>query len=121
MDPSRLSSDTPGGSMHLRAFAAAVLVAAGALWVMSDTEKEQPVLGVLSAEVVRATEGNVATNPNDASETASLAQRYVDVRQPGLAITLIEGAPAAVREDVRVQHAYARALIDEGHNTEALE
>lgn len=106
--------------MHLRAFAAAVLVAAGALWLMSDTEREQPVLGELSVEVVRATEANVATHPNDASETASLAQQYVDVRQPGLAMTLIEGAPAAVREDVRVEHAYARALIDEGKNTEAL-
>lgn len=106
--------------MQLRAFAAAVLAAAGTLWVMGVTHKEQPVLGDRSAEVVRAREASVATHPNDAAETASLAQRYVDIRQPGLAITLIEGAPAAVRDDVRVEHAYARALIDEGQNSEAL-
>jgi hypothetical protein len=106
--------------MQLHAFAAAVLAAAGTLWVMSDMEKEQPVLGERSAEVVRATESSVATHPNDPSETASLARQYVDVRQPGLAIALIEGAPTAVREDVRVAHAYARALVDEGHNSEAL-
>ena len=110
-----------GGNMGLRVYGAAVLMAAGALWMMSGTAKERPMLGGAAPESVRALEASVALRPDDARETQALAQRYLDARQPGLAIVLFEGAPAAARDDVRVQHVYARALIDEGRNDEALD
>jgi hypothetical protein len=106
--------------MEFRAYGAAVLVGAGALWAMSGTEREQLVLGTAVPETLRALEARVALSPSDATQTRDLAQEYLDVRQPGLAIVLIEGAPEVVRKDVRVEHVYARALIDQGHNDEAL-
>jgi hypothetical protein len=107
--------------MALRAYGAAVLMGAAALWIVSGTAREQAVLGAGAMDPVRALEASVAAHPNDPEATRTLAQEYLDARQPGLAIVLVEGAPAPVREDVRIEHVYARALIDEGHNDEALD
>jgi hypothetical protein len=107
--------------MGLRAYSAAVLVAAGALWMTSATEREQPVVAAAASEPLRALEASVATHPNDSAQTRALAQEYLDARQPGLTLVLVSGAPPAVRDDVRVEHVYARALIDEGRNDEALD
>jgi hypothetical protein len=89
------------------------------LWAMSGPAREYPVLGEAS-QSVRELEASVAERPSDPLQTRTLAQEYLDARQPGLAIVLVEGAPAAVRADVPVEHVYARALIDEGRNDEAL-
>jgi hypothetical protein len=107
--------------MTLRTYGAAVLVAASALWAMSGPEREQPVLSAGAPEPVRALEASVASHPNDSEDTRALAQAYLDAHQPGLAIVLVEAAPATVRYAVRVEHVYARALIDEGRNDEALD
>jgi hypothetical protein len=107
--------------MTLRAYGAAVLVAASALWAMSGPEREQPVLAAGAPEPVRALEASVASHPGDSEDTRALAQAYLDAHQPGLAIVLVEAAPPTVRHGVRVQHLYARALIDEGRNDEALD
>lgn len=106
--------------MGLRAYGGAVLAAAAALWVMGGVQREKPVLAATHSEVVRALEASVAAGPNDPAAARALAQAYLDARQPGLAVVLVEGAPPAVRRDVRVQHVYARALVDEGRNDEAL-
>jgi len=106
--------------MGLRAYAAAVVGAAGALWLMSGTAREHPLLGSEAPQSIGALEARVASRPNDARETQALAQQYLDARQPGLAIVLVEGAPESVRDDVRVQHVLARALIDAGRNGGAL-
>lgn len=103
----------------LRAYGAAVVMAAGALWLMSGTAREHLVLGGDAPESIGALESRVAARPNDARETEALAQQYLDARQPGLAIVLVEGAPASVRDDVRTQHILARALIDAGRNGDA--
>jgi hypothetical protein len=107
--------------MSLRAYGTAVLVAASSLWAMSGPEREQPVLAAGAPEALRALEASVASHPADADDTRALAQAYLDAHQPGLAVVLVEGAPAAVRYRVRVEHVYARALIDEGRNDEALD
>src|SRR5271169_4689782 len=105
--------------MGLRAYGIAVVAAAAAMWVMSGTQREKPLLAA-EPDAVRALETRVVGNPNDAEANRALAQAYLDAREPGLAVVLFESANATVRDDVRVQHVYARALIDEGRNDEAL-
>jgi hypothetical protein len=90
------------------------------LWVLSSTQHEKPVLAAAEPDAVRALEVQAAAHPSDPDTTRSLAQAYLDAHQPGLAIVLVEGAPAPVRADLHVRHVYARALIDEGRNDEAL-
>jgi hypothetical protein len=107
--------------MALRAYGAAVVVAGAGLWAMSSPEREQPVLAAGAPEPLRALEASVASRPSDAGQTRALVQAYLDAHQPGLAIVLVEAAPPTVRADVRVEHALARALIDEGRNDEALD
>jgi hypothetical protein len=85
---------------------------------MSGTQREKPVLDQPAA--VRALETSTAAHPDSVDATRALAQAYLDARQPGLAVVLVEGAPRTVHDDVRIQHVYARALVDEGRNEEAL-
>jgi len=106
--------------MGLRAYGVTVVAAAAALWTMSGTQREKPLLAATEPEAVRVLETQVVANPNDPAATRALAQAYLDAREPGLAVVLFESANAAVRDDVRVQHVYARALIDEGRNDDAL-
>jgi hypothetical protein len=106
--------------MGLRAYGVTVLAAAAALWVMSGTQREKPVLAATEPEAVRTLEVAAAAHPGNAEATRALAQAYLDARQPGLAVVLVEGAAPTVRDDVRVQHVYARALVDAGRNEEAL-
>ena len=49
-----------------------------------------------------------------------LAQAYMDAHAPGLALAVIERAPEEVRVRAKVEHVYARALLEEGHAQEAL-
>ncbi|MGH7297302.1 MAG: hypothetical protein ACRELB_20360 [Polyangiaceae bacterium] len=106
--------------MGLRAYGMTVLAATAVLWALSGTQREKPVLAATAPAAVRALEADAAAHPANAEATRALAQAYLDARQPGLALVLVEGAAPAVRGDVRVQHVYARALIDEGRNDEAL-
>lgn len=107
--------------MGLRTYGVAVLAAAGVLWAMSGTQREKPVLAATAAPgAVEVLETNAASDPADVEATRALAQAYLDARQPGLALVLVEGARPEVRDDVRVQHVYARALVDEGRNGDAL-
>jgi hypothetical protein len=106
--------------MGLRAYGVAVLVAAAGLWAMSGTQREKPVLAETEPDAVRVLEFNAAVQPDSVEATRALAQAYLDVRQPGLAIVLVEGSKRAVHDDVRIQHVYARALVDGGRNEEAL-
>jgi len=105
--------------MSLRVVGVAVVAAAAALWAMSGTQREKPLLAA-EPEAVRVLEVKVAAHPADVEATRALAQAYLDARQPGLALVLVEGSAPQVRGDVRVEHVYARALVDEGRNEEAL-
>jgi hypothetical protein len=98
----------------------AVLAASAALWLMSGTQREKPLLAATSPGVVRALEASVAGHPGDAAAMRALAQAYLDAHQPGLAVALVDGAPPSALVDVRLQHVYARALVDQGRNGEAL-
>jgi hypothetical protein len=87
---------------------------------MSGPIRERAVLVSAEPEPLRALEFSVASRADDPGAIRSLAQAYVDSLQPGLAVALVEQARPAVRDDARVQHAYARALIDEGRSEDAL-
>jgi hypothetical protein len=106
--------------MGLRVVGVAVVAAAAVLWAMSGTQREKPVLAASEPETMRVLEVKVGAHPADAEATRALAQAYLDARQPGLAVVLVEGSVPQVRGDVRVEHVYARALVDEGRNEEAL-
>ncbi len=104
--------------MGLRAYGVAVLLASAGLWAMSGTQREKPLLA--APDAVRVLELTAAMQPDNVEATRVLAQAYLDARQPGLAIVLVEGSKRTVHDDVRIQHVYARALVDGGRNEEAL-
>ncbi|MCL2447560.1 MAG: hypothetical protein FWD17_01295 [Polyangiaceae bacterium] len=101
---------------------AAVFVAAGALLVTTGTEHEKSLVTVVkgTCEPLARLEARAAELPNDPDATRQLAQAYLDAQQPGLALVLVESAAQAVRNDVGVRHVYARALVDEGRDGDAL-
>jgi hypothetical protein len=106
--------------MNLRAWNVAVLVAVAGLWLASDTQKEKAVLSHAKSEAVRTLEAEAAARPNDASVVRQLAQAYLDARASGHAVAVIEASPGPVKADPRVEHVYARALVDQGRNQDAL-
>lgn len=109
--------------MNVKGWNCAVLVAIGALWFCGTTEREKPVVRDSTAsgrDKVSALEMSVAARPADVGQLRDLAQAYLDIEQPGLAIGAIEHAATAVRADPLVEHVYARALLDEGRSIDAL-
>jgi hypothetical protein len=101
-----------------------VLMAAGALWMASGSEHEHAVLspigGAADPSAIGSLESQVAAAPNDEVKLRTLAQSYMDAHAPGLALAVIERAPSEVRGGAKVEHLYARALIEEGHAQDAL-
>jgi len=106
--------------MGVGGWSAVVFSAAAGLWLASGTEREKPVLSVAPLSEVQHLEADVAAHPLDPRPLRELAQAYLDARSPGLAMSLIEHAPAATRREPRVEHTYARALLDQGRAEEAL-
>jgi hypothetical protein len=112
-----------GAKVGLRAFGIAVASALALLWATSGTQRERPLLGGLTDDVaglVRAREADAAAHPDDPQALRALAQVYLDAQQSGLAVAALESAPASVRADPRTGHLYARALLDQGRNDDAL-
>jgi hypothetical protein len=101
-----------------------VLAAAGAIWMASGTQRESAVLSPVGQAsdptAVVGLEAEVARSPGDDAKLRTLAQAYLDARAPGLALAVIERAPDEVRGRAKVEHLYARALLEEGHAQDAL-
>jgi hypothetical protein len=107
--------------MGLKGWNIAVLAAIGALWFCGMTQREKPVFGDLPGRGrVGALETRAASNPADAAALRELAQAYLDMQQPGLAVGAIERAAPATRDEPTVVHLYARALLDQGRSVDAL-
>lgn len=106
--------------MGLRTYGAAVLSAVAALWLLAGPQADRPLWPGMSSGSVGELEALAAANARDPDAVRTLAQAYLDAQQPGLAVVLVERSPREVRKDVRVRHAYARALLDEGRSDEAL-
>ena len=106
--------------MGLRAWNAAVLVVVGALWLVTGTHTEKAVIPAAKTEALRQLEAAAAANPTEENVVLKLAQAYLDNKAPGLAVTVLESSPDAVRAQPTVEHLYARALLEQGRNREAL-
>lgn len=111
--------------MGVKGWNVAVLVAIGAIWFCGTTQREKPVVGDSSSPPaarghVGALETKAAASPNDPIALRELAQAYLDIRQPGMAIGTIERAAPALRAEPTVEHLYARALLDQGRSADAL-
>ncbi len=106
--------------MDFRAFGIGVASVGALLWATSGTQRERPLLTGAVPDIVRAQEANAALHPDDPAALRALAQSYLDAQQPGLALGLLASGSPTFRADVRTQHIYTRALLDEGRNAEAL-
>ncbi len=106
--------------MSLKGWNVAVLLAIGAIWFAGTTQREKPVVGDTHANKVAGLEEAAAAQPADAAKLRELAQGYLDARQPGMAIGVIERAPLAIRSEPTVDHLYARALLEQGRSADAL-
>ncbi len=106
--------------MGLKAWNGVVLAALASLWLASGTQREKPILNEQQALRVHALETQVAERPADPIAVRNLAQAYLDVRVPGLALNVIESAPALVRTEPIIDHLYARALLEQGRAVDAL-
>lgn len=106
--------------MGVKGWNVAVLVAIGAIWFCGTTQREKPVLGAQSTGKVGMLESKTAMSPADPAALRELAQAYLDSRQPGMAVGVIERALPAVRSEPQVEHLYARALLDQGRSNDAL-
>ncbi len=102
-----------------RALNTVLLIAAFVLLLASGTQREKAVLAEGHEDAVRTLETTYAMK-HDAVSLRELAQGYLDAAAPGLAVSVIETSPPMIRNDVRVQHTYARALIDSGRASDAL-
>lgn len=106
--------------MGLRGWNIAVLLAIGAVWFASSTQREKRVVSDVHRDRVAVLEAQAAGAPQDPARVTALAQAYLDARQPGMALGVIERAPEAVRAEPTVDHLYARALLDQGRSADAL-
>jgi hypothetical protein len=101
-----------------------VLVAAALVWVASGAEREHAVLSPVGEasdpSLLARLEADVAASPSDDETLRRLAQAYLDAHAPGLALAVIERSPDGVRVRSKVEHLYARALLEEGRAQDAL-
>jgi len=98
------------------------LVAAVALLAASGVQRERALVSGPFAETVREREARAAARPGDPDADRALAQAYLDVGQPGLAVALLRDAAlgSGGQGSVRTRHLYGRALIEDGKGLEAL-
>ena len=103
----------------LRVLSTVLLIGAFVLLLASGTQREKPVLADGQVGAVQNLEAAYAAQPDSASLRA-LAQGYLDASAPGLAMSVIDHAPQDLRNNPKVAHTYARALIDSGRASDAL-
>ena len=99
-----------------------VLLAMGALWLASGTQSERRVLSPPAggATQIEKLEADVAASPGDDAKVRALGQAYLDAKAPGLALALVERSAPDLKTRPKVEHLYARALLDEGRAADAL-
>ena len=107
--------------MNVKGWNVAVLLAIGAIWFSSTTQREKAVVSDSAHNSrVALLEAKAAALPQDPAALRELGQAYLDIRQPGMAVGAIERAAAPVRGEPTVEHLYARALLEQGRSADAL-
>lgn len=106
--------------MGLKGWNVAVLFAIGAIWFAGTTQREKRVVPEAQTDGMALLEDRAAATPNDPARVKELGQAYLDARQPGMALAVVERAPVTVRRDPTIEHLYARALLDQGRSADAL-
>jgi hypothetical protein len=108
--------------VELRGFGIAVASVVALFWAASGTQRERALLTGGAPALVRDREAQAAARPDDPAARRALAQAYLDAQQSGLALAILETAPElrGGASDPRTRHLYARALLDQGRNDEAL-
>ena len=91
----------------------------GCLFLASGTLREHTVISAARSQGVRELESSYSEH-RDAAGLQKVSQAYLDAASPGLAVSVIPSAPAALRNSPAVQHAYGRALLDSGRAADAL-
>jgi hypothetical protein len=98
-----------------------LLVALALLWRAAGTCEERRAMTPGFAERAAEAEARVARAPDDADALAALADAYTEAQAPGVAVALVDGAPRALREHPACSHAQARALVEAGQASRALD
>lgn len=106
--------------MGLKRWNIAVVLAVGVLLCAGMTQREKPVVGELHSPRIAELEAALAAHPESPEKLRDLAQAYITARMPGMALSRIEHAPAALRDDPTVAYVHARALIDQGRSADAI-
>lgn len=107
------------GMPGLKAWNLVVVFAIGALWLATSTQREKRVVDDAHTERVGSLEDEAAKSPQDPAALLRLAQAYLDAHASGMAVGVIERAPASLRGAPEVEHLYARALLDQGRSADA--
>lgn len=107
----------------MRHFVMSAVVLAGALglWLSAGVHREAPLVGHLGlTPEVAAMEDEVALDPDSVEKLEALCSAYLERKSPGLALAAIHRAPEEVRDQPQVSYHWARALLYEGHASDAL-
>lgn len=100
---------------------AVILAGAFGLWLSAGVHREAPLVGHAAlTDEVAALETQVALDPDNVEKLTALCSTYLDREAPGFALAAIHRAPEQVRQDPKVNHLWARALLHEGQASEAL-
>jgi hypothetical protein len=108
-------------ALGLRIWNIGVLGALAALWLASTQHGVRSVVAPSRSARLEALEAAVAKAPAASAPLAELAQAYLESDSPGLAVAAVESAPHGARHRPDVQHVYARALLEIGRASLALE
>jgi predicted Zn-dependent protease len=104
----------------IRLWNLAILIAIAFFWLASDTQREKALAATPAMKSVPELEKSFAQNPTDPERARALSSAYVDARLPGLAVHTLKSLPDALRALPEIEHAMARAEIEQGHASVAL-
>lgn len=95
-----------------------LLVSWGAITVAEPASALDPA--DRGTDELAALEDRFATDPSDATAAAELADRYLAMHEPRMAVSVLSGATPAVRRDPTILHRLAKAYEETGRMEDAL-
>jgi hypothetical protein len=105
--------------MSIRGACGVIFAAAAVMTLGSVPGRERAVVADAGARV-EALEAAVAAHPAELASRIELAQAYLDVESPGLALSTLSSAPESQQSQPQVEHMIARVMIEQGRAKDAL-